>query len=147
MSRCLAVAILALLSASVGAAEPPPAPNPLLGSWKSDRELTLERLEVDRLPPERKEEVRTEGNFGEALVEFHADEYVWTLGSQRRRLPYRILAVEGGYVEIEYFRHRVETRPTRMRLFVAGDFLYTPIAGYGFYEVFRRVRPAAKAPE
>ena len=141
------VMLLVLVWSGAAAAEPPARPNPLLGSWKSDRELTLQRLEVDRLTAERREEIRTQGTFGEAVVEFFADEYVWEMGERRRRLPYKIVAIEGGYVEIEYYRHRVETRPTRMRVFVSGDLLYTPIAGYGFYEVFRRLPTPANAPD
>jgi hypothetical protein len=126
--------------------------NPLLGAWKSDRALTLQRLEADRVSPEHRKVITEEADLGNAVVEFHADEYVWTLGTLVRRLPYKIRSIEGGYVEIEYFRMRHETSPKRLRLFVSGDLLYTPIMEYGYYEVFRRVpakpkpAPSAAAP-
>lgn len=121
--------------------------NPLAGTWKSDRELTLERLAADNVPPEHRRIIIEEGDLGNAIVEFRGDEYVWTLGDQTRRLRYRILSVEGNHVEIEYFQHRAQTSPTRMRLFVTENLLYTPIREFNFYEVFRRVsHPASPSP-
>jgi hypothetical protein len=118
--------------------------NPLEGTWKSDRKLTLERLAADSVPPQHRKVIIEEADLGNAIVEFSGNEYVWTLGDQTRRLPYRIVSVEGHHVEIEYFQRRDQTNPTRMRLFVTGNLLYTPIRELDFYEVFRRVpRPAA----
>ena len=119
--------------------------NPLLGAWKSDRALTLQRLDIDKVTPEARKFTIEKVDLGNAVVEYHANEYVWTLGKTVRRLPYKIISIEGHYVEIQYFRHESETTPTRMRLFVEGDLLYTPIYEGGFYEVFRRVPPAKQA--
>ena len=117
--------------------------NPLLGAWKSDRKLTLERLAADNVRPEHVEEITEEADLGNAIVEFYEREYIWVLHKAVRRLPYKILSIEGNYVEIEYFTHSAATKPRRMRLFVSGDLLYTPIEELRFYEVFRRVRPTA----
>ena len=119
--------------------------NPLLGAWKSDRALTLQRLDIDKVRPELRKFIVEKVDLGNAVVEYHANEYVWTLGKKVRRLPYKIVSIEGHYVEIQYFRHQSETTPTRMRLFVEGDLLYTPIHEGGFYEVFRRMTPAKPA--
>lgn len=121
--------------------------NPLVGTWKSDRELTLRRLAVDNVPPEHRKIIIEEADLGNAVIEFGNGEYTWTLGKKHVRLPYKILSVEGGYVEIEYFRTPTATKPTRMRLFVTADLLYTPIGELNFYEVFRRVPHSAAAPE
>jgi hypothetical protein len=139
MRVALALLALALLAAPPSSAQT----NPLLGAWKSDRELTLQRLAADNVPPEHRKEISEEVDLGNAIVEFHESEYVWLLGKQVRRLPYKIRSIEGNYVEIEYFIHRAATKPNRMRLFVSGDLLYTPIEELRFYEVFRRVRPTA----
>jgi len=137
----VALILMSLLSASAVLA------NPLAGTWKSDRELTLQRLDVDNVAPQHRKTIIEEADLGNAVVEFSDEEYTWTLGEKHVRLPYKVLSIEGHYVEIEYFRTPAATKPTRMRLFVTGDLLYTPIGELNFYEVFRRVSPPADAPE
>jgi hypothetical protein len=95
--------------------------------------------------PEHRKVIVEEGDLGNAVVEFADTEYRWTLGDQSRRLPYRILGIRGGYVDIEYYPHKSQASPNRMTLFVAGDLLYTPVKEFSFYEVFRRIEPPAPA--
>ena len=113
--------------------------NPLAGTWKSDRELTLARLAVDKVPERHRKTIIEEADLGNAVIVFRANDYVWTLGDKERTLPYRILSVEGSFVEMEYFQHRAQTSPRTKRLYVTPELLYLPIGEFNFYEVFRRV--------
>ena len=140
--RALCLGLLLLVAAAPALANPA---NPLLGSWKSDRQLTLDRLS-DKVRPDHRKEIEA-ADLGNAVVEFRDKEYTWTLGSQTRRLPYRILEIRGKYVDIEYFQHPAQTSPSRMTLFVSGDLLYTPVREFNFYEVFKRLPVPAKAQD
>ena len=122
------------------------ADDPLLGTWKSDRALTLARLETDGVRPEHQKVIREEGDLGNAIVSFRDGEYSWTLHEKSWRLPYRVRSVEAGYVEIEYFRSPIATTPKKMRVFVSGDLMYVPIPEFSFYEIFRRLPEPASAP-
>lgn len=142
MSRkvSLAVVLLLLVPHAVSA-------DPLVGKWRSDRELTLARLEADKVAPQHRRTILEEGEFGNAVVEFGNGKYSWALGEKKWRLPYRIRSIDGNYVEIEYFRTPAQTTPDRMRLFVTDKLLYVPIKEFGFYEVFTRVSPPASPTE
>jgi hypothetical protein len=44
--------------------------NPLLGAWKSDRALTLQRLDIDKVRPEARKFVVEKVDLGNAVVEY-----------------------------------------------------------------------------
>lgn len=140
------IVLVALGIVSVFIATASAMANPLIGRWKSDRDLTVARLEAgtDKVPAPRVKTILEEGDFGNAIVDYADKEYSWSLGDQTRRLPYKVLSIDGNHVEIQYFRSAAQTTPDRMRLFVSDDLMYVPIREFGFYEVFRRLpSPAA----
>lgn len=121
--------------------------NPLMGVWKSDRDLTL--LEVKKLAQltlEQRELLSTPDLFGQAVAIYGEREMELRLTEESMRLSYRVVATGSDFVEIEYDDERV-ARPVRKRLLLHGGLLYVPIEDMGFHEIFRRIdAPAALAP-
>jgi len=121
--------------------------NPLMGVWKSDRDLTL--LEMKKLSPltlEQREVLSTPDLFGQAVAIYGDREIELRLTEGSTRLSYRVVATGSDFVEIEYDDEQV-AGPVRKRLLLHGGLLHVPVEDMGFHEVFRRIDvPAAPAP-
>ena len=121
--------------------------NPLIGVWKSDRDLTL--LEVEKLATltlEQRDVLSTPDLFGQAVAIYGDREIEFRLTEGSTRLSYRIVATGSDFVEIEYDDEQ-DAEPVRKRLLLDGGLLHVPVEDMGFHEVFRRIdAPAAPAP-
>ncbi len=121
--------------------------NPLIGVWKSDRDLTL--LEVEKLSTltlEQRDVLSTPDLFGRAVAIYGDREIEFRLTEGSTRLSYRIVATGSDFVEIEYDDEQ-HAEPVRKRLLLHGGLLYVPVEDMGFHETFRRIDvPAAPAP-
>ncbi|MBW1683506.1 MAG: hypothetical protein JRS35_00435 [Deltaproteobacteria bacterium] len=121
--------------------------NPLIGVWKSDRDLTL--LEVEKLATltlEQRDVLSTPDLFGQAVAIYGDREIEFRLTEGSTRLSYRIVATGSDFVEIEYDDEQ-DAEPVRKRLLLDGGLLHVPVEDMGFHEIFRRIdAPAAPAP-
>jgi hypothetical protein len=140
------LARLVLFAASLVVAATASA-NPLIGVWKSDRDLTL--LEVEKLSTltlEQRDVLSTPDLFGQAVAIYGDREIEFRLTEGSTRLSYRIVATGSDFVEIEYADEQ-DAEPVRKRLLLDGGLLHVPVEDMGFHEIFRRIdAPAAPAP-
>jgi hypothetical protein len=140
------LARLALLAASLLVAATASA-NPLIGVWRSDRDLTL--LEMEKfatLTLEQREVLSTPDLFGQLVAIYGDREIEFRLAERSTRLSYRIVATGSDFVDVEYGDERSD-EPVRMRLLLHGGLLHMPVEDLGFHEVFQRIdAPAALAP-
>jgi hypothetical protein len=140
------LARLVLFAASLVVAATASA-NPLIGVWKSDRDLTL--LEVEKLSTltlEQRDVLSTPDLFGQAVAIYGDREIEFRLTEGSTRLSYRIVATGSDFVEIEYDDEQ-DAEPVRKRLLLDGGLLHVPVEDMGFHEIFRRIdAPAAPAP-
>ena len=96
------LARLALLAVSLVVAATASA-NPLIGVWRSDRDLTL--LEMEKLATltlEQREVLSTPDLFGQLVAIYGDREIEFRLAEGSTRLSYRIVATGSDFVEIEY---------------------------------------------
>jgi len=121
--------------------------NPLIGVWKSDRDLTLlEQEKFATLTLEQREVLSTPDLFGQAVAIYGDREVEFHLTEGSMRLSYRIVATGSDFVEIEYDDEQ-GAEPVRKRLLLQGGLLHVPVEEMGFHEIFRRIgAPAAPAP-
>ena len=140
------LARLVLFAASLVVAATASA-NPLIGVWKSDRDLTL--LEVEKLSTltlEQRDVLSTPDLFGQAVAIYGDREIELRFTEGSTRLSYRIVATGSDFVEIEYADEQ-DAEPVRKRLLLDGGLLHVPVEDMGFHEIFRRIDvPAAPAP-
>jgi CBS domain-containing protein len=140
LARLALLAVLLLVAATASA-------NPLIGVWRSDRDLTL--LEMEKLATltlEQREVLSTPDLFGRLVAIYGDREIEFRLAEGSTRLSYRIVATGSDFVEIEYDDEQA-AEPVRKRLLLYGGLLHVPVEDKGFHEVFRRIdAPAALAP-
>ena len=121
--------------------------SPLIGLWKSDRDLMLlEMKKPATLTLEQRDVLSTPDLLGQAVAIYGDREIEFRLTEGSARLSYRIVATGSDFVEIEYDDEQV-AGPVRKRLLLHGGLLHVPVEDMGFHEVFRRIdAPAALAP-
>ena len=140
LARLAFLAVLFLVSATASA-------SPLIGVWRSGRDLTL--LEIEKLATltlEQRGVLSTPDLFAQLVAICGDREIEFRLAEGSTRLSYRIVATGSDFVEIEYDDEQA-VEPDRKRLLRHGGLLHVAVEGKGFHEVFRRIdSPATLAP-
>ncbi len=140
LARLALLGVSLLVSATASA-------NPLVGVWRSDRDLTpLEMEKSATLRLERREAFSTADLLCRLVAIYGDREIEFRLAEGTAQLSYRIVATGSDFVDVEYGNER-SAEPVRARLLLHGGLLYMPVEDLEFHEVFRRIdAPAALAP-
>jgi hypothetical protein len=117
---------------------PAPTPGPLLGTWHSDKQLTLLELKKTSLTEKQREIMSGPGFFGERTIHYEAGRARSEVDGNASWMPYRVVNSGKDFVEIECMDPATGEMLQRRILF-EGDLMKMPIRTLGFYEVFRRV--------
>ena len=117
---------------------PAPTPGPLLGTWRSDKQLTLLELKKTNLTEKQREILSGPGFFGERTIHYEAGRARSELDGNASWMPYRVVNSGKDFVEIECM-DPVTGEMLQRRILFEGNLMKMPIRTLGFYEVFRRV--------
>jgi len=123
-----------------------PPPGPLLGTWRSDKELTLLELEKTHLTEKQREILSGPGFFGERTIHYEVGKSRSEVDGNAAWTPYRVVKSGKNFVQIECMDPATGELVQRKILF-EGDLMKMPIRTLGFYEVFRRVKVEQHASE
>ena len=141
--RRLALAGILVL---VGCRTPAPPPLPLLGTWRSDKQLTLREVEKTGLTEKQREILSGPGFFGERTIHYEAGRARSEVDGNASWMPYRVVNSGKDFVEIECMDPATGEMVQRRILF-EGDLMKMPIRTLGFHEVFRRVQAEQHASD
>jgi hypothetical protein len=133
--RRLALAGILIL---VGCRTPAPPPLPLLGTWRSDKQLTLQEVGRTSLTEKQREILSGPGFFGERTIRYEIGKARSEVDGNASWMPYRVVSSGKNFVEIECM-DPVTGEMVQRRILFDGDLMKVPIRTLGFYEVFRRV--------
>ncbi len=133
--RRLALAGVLILS---GCRTSTPLPLPLLGTWRSDKQLTLQEVEKTSLTEKQREILSGPGFFGERTIHYEVGRVRSELDGNGSWMPYRVLSSGKDFVEIECMDPATGETVQR-KILLDGDLMKIPIRTLGFYEVFRKV--------
>lgn len=122
----------------LGCRTPAPSPLPLLGTWHSDKQLTLLEVEKTKLTEQQREILAGPGFFGERTIHYEAGKLRSEVDGNASWMPYRVVNSGKDFVEIECMDPATGELVQRRILF-DGNLMKMPIRTLGFYEVFRRV--------
>ncbi len=116
---------------------------PLDGAWRSDRELTLARLDgiLDTSPGARWEFLRDAEFFGHTVVLYRGNDVAHVYEGRCSRMPpVKVVASEPSAITYRYF-DVLHQRADTSRIEVDGDVLWVdvPLLGEGAREAFRRI--------
>jgi hypothetical protein len=143
--------LLSFLSAGAGAdsmdieEEGPRLVKKILGTWQSNRDLTLVEMGKSDLVTEE-----DRGMFavtlGKVTVNYGEKNFTTTVDDETTVTPYKVLASSEGIVVIEYFDKAFHSM-RRRRIQVFDDKLAVKVPGLGFDEIFTPVdRPVPASP-
>jgi hypothetical protein len=116
----------------------------LVGTWKSNRELTLIEMDASDLVTSE-DRAMFEATLGNVTTKYTTVEFTTLVGGEKRTMPFRVLASDDGVVVIEYFDPSVHSM-RRRRILVFDDRLEVRVPGLGFSEVFTRVDAPTSPP-
>jgi hypothetical protein len=133
--RRLAWAVVLIL---LGCRTPAPTPGPLLGTWRSDKQLTLLEVEKTNLTEKQRDILSGPGFFGERTIHYEAGRARSEVAGNVSWMPYRVVSSGKDFVEIECM-DPVTGEMVQRRILFEGDLMKMPIRTLGFYEIFRRV--------
>jgi hypothetical protein len=123
-----------------------PTPGPLLGTWRSDRELTLLELEKTNLTAKQREIMSGPGFFGERTIHYEVGKSRSEVDGNATWMPYRVVKSGKNFVQIECM-DPVTGEMVQRKILFEGDLMKMPIRTLGFYEVFRRIKVEQHASE
>jgi hypothetical protein len=123
----------------IGCRTPAPAPLPLLGTWRSDKPLTLLEVDKTNLTEKEREILSGPGFFGERTIHYDIGKLRSEMDGNVSWMPYRVVNSGKDFVEIEWMDSATGETLQR-RIVFEGDLMKMPIRTLGFYEVFRRVQ-------
>jgi hypothetical protein len=116
----------------------------LMGTWRSNLDLTLAEMEKSDLVTEEDREM-LDGTLGKVTTTYTEKHFTTILDGEATVTPYQVLASSDGVVVIEYFDKAFHSM-RRRRIRVFDDKLAVKVPGLGFDEIFTPVdRPAAPA--
>jgi len=122
----------------LGCRTPALTPLPLLGTWRSDKHLTLLEVEKTSLTEKQREILSGPGFFGERTIHYEVGKVRSEVDGHASWMPYRLVNSGKDFVEIECM-DPVTGETVPRRILFEGDLMKMPIRTLGFYEVFRRV--------
>jgi len=123
-----------------------PPPLPLLGTWRSDKQLTLLEVEKTGLTEKQRDILSGPGFFGERTIRYEVGRLRSEVDGVASWMPYRVVGSGKDFVEIECMDPVTGEMVQRKMLF-EGGLMKMPIRTLGFYEVFRRVNPEQHASD
>ena len=116
----------------------------LMGTWRSNLDLTLVEVEKSDLVTEEDREMLG-GTLGKVTTTYTEKDFTTILDGETTVTPYQVLAISDGIVVIEYFDKSFHSM-RRRRIKVSDDELAVKVPGLGFDEIFTRIdRPAPPA--
>jgi|GEM_PF-2873968 len=130
----------------LGCRTPAPTPGLLLGTWRSDKQLTLLEVEKTNLTEKQREILSGPGFFGERTIHYEAGRARSEVDGNASWMPYRVVNSGKDFVEIECMDPATGEMVQRRILF-EGDLMKMPIRTLGFHEVFRRVQAEQHASD
>ena len=113
----------------------------LIGTWRSNRDLTLVEMGKSDLITEEDREM-VDGTLGEVTTTYTEKDFTTIFGDETTVTPYKVLASSDGIVVIEYFDKSFHSM-LRRRIRVFDDRLAVRVPGLGFDEIFTPVAPPA----
>jgi len=116
----------------------------LVGTWQSDRQLTLVEMDASDLVTSE-DRAMFEATLGNVTMRYTATEFTTIVGGERAVTPYHVLASADGFVVIEYFDPATHSM-RRQRIHVLDDRIEVRVPGLGFSEIFTRVNAPATPP-
>jgi hypothetical protein len=129
---------------SNGEEEGPRLVKKLIGTWRSDRDLTLVEIGKSDLVTEE-DRGMIDGTLGKVTTTYTEKDFITIFDGETTVTPYKVLASSDGVVVIEYFDKSFHSM-LRRRIRVFDERLEVRVPGLGFDEIFTRVdRPAAPA--
>ena len=155
--RLLPLILALLIPLAASGADPEPANRDdqgprlakrIIGTWQSNRELTLAEMEKSDLVTDE-DRAMLDATLGKAVTTYTGKDFTTIVDGETTVTPYKVLASTGGIVVIEYFDKAFHSM-RRRRIQVFDDKLAVKIPGLGFDEIFTLVErpapPAATAP-
>ena len=116
----------------------------LIGTWRSNRDLTLVEMGKSDLVTEEDREM-FDVTLGKVTITYSEKNFTTILDGETTVTPYKVLASSAGVVVIEYFDMAFHSM-LRRRIQVFDDKLAVKVPGLGFDEIFTPVdRPAPAA--
>jgi hypothetical protein len=116
----------------------------LVGTWQSNRELTLIEMNASDLVT-NEDRAMFETTLGNVTTKYTTVEFTTLVGGEKTVMPYRVLASNDGIVVIEYFDPSTHSM-RRRRMRVLDERLEVRVPGLGFSEIFTRVEAPATPP-
>ena len=152
-ARLLPLLLLLAFLPAVSSADPDPVNGEeetsqlvkkLMGTWRSNRDLTLAEMEKSDLVTEEDREM-LDGTLGKVTTTYAEKDFTTILDGETTVTPYQVLAISDGVVVIEYFDKAFHSM-RRRRIQVFDDKLAVRVPGLGFDEIFTPAyHPAAPA--
>jgi len=116
----------------------------IIGTWRSNRDLTLVEMGKSDLVTEE-DRGMLDVTLGKVTTTYAEKEFTTIVDGETTVTPYKVLASSDGVVVIEYFDKAFHSM-IRRRIHVFDDRLAVKVPGLGFNEIFTLVeRPAAPA--
>ena len=128
----------------LGCRTPAPTALPLLGTWRSDKQLTLREVEKTGLTEKQRDILSGPGFFGERTIRYEVGRMRSEVDGIASWMPYRVVGSGKDFVEIECM-DPVSGEMVQRKILFEGGLMKMPIRTLGFYEVFRKVDPAQHA--
>jgi len=116
----------------------------LVGTWQSNRELTLVEMNASDLVT-IEDRTMFEATLGNVTMQYTTAEFTTRVGGEKTVTPYRVLASADGFIVIEYFDPATHSM-RRRRIHVLDDRIEVRVPGLGFSEIFTRVDGPATPP-
>ena len=115
-----------------------PRDNPLVGTWVSDKQRTLEEIEKKPTVTARTRGLVDNDFFGKLRVSYDYDTYTSEFEGEIIRGKYRVLEVKKDFIEIE---EQIEGWDKRFRskIYFDGDYMYIESNKHDFREYFRKL--------
>ena len=115
-----------------------PKENPLVGTWVSDKQRTLEEIEKKPTVSARTRGLMDSDFFGKLRVRYDRDTYASEFEGEIVKGTYRILEVNKDFIEIEEQIEGWEKR-FRSKIYFDGDYMYIESNKHDFREYFRKL--------
>lgn len=115
-----------------------PKDNPLVGSWISDKERTLDEIDSKPTVSARTRGLMDNDFFGKLRVTYTRDTYESEFEGEIIKGQYRIIEVNKDFIEIE---EQIEGWDKRFRskIYFDGDYMYIESNKHDFREYFKKI--------
>ena len=132
------ISLFSLFLTSSGCSLFPKKSNPLLGTWVSDKERTLQEIEKKPEISAHTQALLNNDFFGKMKITYYPDTYESEFEGEVIRGRYKILEMNDTFIEIEENLEGLD-KSFRSKLFLDGDYLVVYSSRHDLKEYFRKI--------